>query len=256
MILPEDFNSIPPNLLLLLSLAPEVNLQSLATQNPSVQFISIGTPNLEPLSNHSLLAPEGLPLAQQAFISGYSAAVLTKDWRIGLIIEADDSDYQIFVKAFRNGIVYYCGLCRLAYPPFHDYPISYRLPSAATEEDWLAASEFLATYAIETIYIFSPNPNPTVLQSLSEDGIVFLGDHEHDPQLKDMWLATIRPAPELIIRERWADLMDGRGGWMEDSPIVIENVNEMLFSQGRQRWVEETLEDLMDGFIEPGDTSQ
>ena len=151
---------------------------------------------------------------------------------------------------------YYCGLCRLAYPPFHNYPIAYQLSPDPSDEDWMIAAEFLQSYSIETIMLFSYEPSLPTMQYLIDKGVTLLGIQEPPQVLESGWASTIRFAPELPIREHWEDLREGTGGWVRDVPIFFENINDELFSAGRQRWVNETLNELLEGFIEPGDSSR
>ena len=98
----EEFLEFPPNLRLFIALPPDPGIQELALNHPEVQFLAIGIPGLEPQQNLSLLGPEGFPLDQQAFIAGYTSAVLTKDWRIGMIAEFDSESFQAINNAFSN----------------------------------------------------------------------------------------------------------------------------------------------------------
>ena len=70
--------------------------------------------------------------------------------------------------------------------------------------------------------------------------------------LEDSWITTLRIAPEKILEEHWDDLISNQGGWVEEIPIQLENVNDELFSIGKQNWVDEMLNDLVGGFIDTG----
>jgi len=254
--IPHENNlEIPPNLRLFIALPPDPGIQELALNHPDIQFLAIGIPGLDPQQNLSILGPEGFPFDQQAFIAGYASAVLTKDWRIGMIAEFDSERFQEITKAFANGVVFYCGLCQLAYPPFHDYPITYQLPQDPSQEDWQNAIDFLLSYSTETIFILSSEPNHSVLQNVVDTGILLLGDQEPPQSFQSAWAATLRFAPEDAIRNLWEDLGVNTSGWIEDIPLIFDNINDDLFSIGRQRWVNEVLVDLTEGFIEPGDAN-
>jgi hypothetical protein len=248
----KDTLEIPPNLRLFIALPPDPGIQELALNHPELQFLAIGIPGLVPQQNLSILGPEGFPFDQQAFIAGYTSAVLTKDWRIGMIAEFDSERFQEINKAFTNGVVFYCGLCQLAYPPFHDYPITYQLPQNPSQEDWQNAINFLLSYSTETIFILSSEPNHSVLQNVVDKGILLLGDQDPPQSFQSAWAATVRFAPEDAIRELWEDLGLNTSGWIENIPLIFDNINDDLFSIGRQRWVNETLKDLREGFIETG----
>jgi len=190
-----DFDVIPPNLRLLISLPPDPGIQDLALQNPDIQFLAIGMLGLEPQQNLSILAGDGFPIDQQAFIAGYASAVLTKDWRIGLIAEVDSEAYQAINESFINGVIYYCGLCRLAYPPFHNYPITTQLSPGSVEEEWMTAADLLLSYSVDTIFIYSYEPSLSTLEYLAGKGIALIGIQD--------------PTQELALSSwRWKRWMD------------------------------------------------
>lgn len=250
-----EFDSIPPNLRLLVSLPPDPDIQDLALHNPGIQFLAIGIPGLDPQNNLSILSPDGFPIDKQAFISGYASAVITKDWRVGMIVEADTDSLKVVNQAFTNGFIFYCGLCLSAYPPFQNYPIIYSLSADPSEEEWMNASDFLLSYSVETILIYSYHPSLSALQYLINKGIILFGIQEPPQELDSGWASAIRFVPEALIQEHWGDLSDGTGGWMDEIPIQFDNINAELFSTGRQRWVNDTLTELLGGFIEAGDPS-
>jgi hypothetical protein len=248
-----EFEEVTPDLKLLISLPPDPGLQDLALQNPDIHFLAIGIPGLQTQANLSILSPEGLPIDQQAFIAGYTSAILTKDWRIGLILDAESERANVVKEAFSNGIVYYCGLCQLAYPPFHYYPIIYEFSSEPSKEDWLLASESLLSYAVETAYIYSENLNLAAMEHLVENGVTLIGIQDPPIELNENWATTIRFNFEEVIHKHWDTIINNLNGVVDIVPIRFINTNADLFSTGRQLWAEETLQDLLQGNILPMD---
>jgi len=104
------------------AIQPDTALNELSSAYPEIQFIAIGSENLERHNNLSLLGPDGFRQDQLAFLAGYLSAVLTFDWRIGAISDVPLEIRPIIDISFSNGMKFYCGLCQLSYPPFNTYP--------------------------------------------------------------------------------------------------------------------------------------
>jgi hypothetical protein len=60
--------------------------------------------------------------------------------------------------------------------------------------------------------------------------------------------------PEDVLIEKWGDITSGNGGWIEHIPIVLEDVDSSIFSDGRQRFIDQVLFDIQAGFIDPAVT--
>jgi hypothetical protein len=58
-------------------------------------------------------------------------------------------------------------------------------------------------------------------------------------------------SPELVLESRWDDVLNNDGGWVESIPIVLEDINNELLSEGKQRFFEQILFDVYAGFVEP-----
>jgi hypothetical protein len=233
-------------------LPPDPGLQTIAFENPDIQFLSIGISGLQPASNLNIIGPDGFREDRIAFIAGYISTVLTKDWRSGLINQAPSEWTTAINQSFTNGVVYYCGICQLTYPPYYDYPISTSLSEAATDSDWESAINTLISQSVRTVFIYSSEVNLPALENLSQNGIALFGTNSPPDALEESWITTIRFAPETKIRDHWEDLVNQNGGWVEEVPIILDNVNGVLFSVGKQDWVQEIIDDVVGGYIETG----
>ena len=67
------------------------------------------------------------------------------------------------------------------------------------------------------------------------------------------WAVSLRPAEILpVVLELLPDLLNGEAGVKIAMPLTLLDVNPDLFSPGRQRLAQETLDDLLAGFIDTG----
>jgi hypothetical protein len=233
-------------------LPPDPGLESVSSEYPEIQFLSIGIPGLQPFSNLSILGSEGFREDQMAFIAGYISSVITKDWRSGLINQASSEWQEVINQSFINGMVYYCGICQLTYPPYYDYPILTTLSEDASDLEWGNAADLLISQAVETVFIYTNDLNLSVLEHLSQNGLVFFGLNPPPNHVENSWIATIRWAPETNVESHWDDLVSQSGGWVEEMPIIVEDVNESILSTGKQRWIQEVIDDVIRGYIGTG----
>jgi hypothetical protein len=65
---------------------------------------------------------------------------------------------------------------------------------------------------------------------------------------------TIQPDVIKAIQNAWPQLISGQGGIIVQSPLGLAEVDPSLLSEGKQRLVEQTLNDLQSGFINTGTT--
>ncbi len=229
-------------------LPPDPGLADLIKAAPQTQFVAIGFENLQPANNLSVIGPQGFRPDQQAFMAGYIAAILTNDFRTGIITQAgvDNSTIQ---NAFTNGVRYFCGLCRPAFPPYVVYP---QAAEIATDGGWQAAADTLLQDAVSTIYITPGSSSAELLNYLVESGANLIGGQTPPDALLSEWIATIMPDPSSGMSQIWPDLMAGKGGDIVPMPLRLANIDSALLNPARQRLVDATLNDLVNGYIEAG----
>jgi len=206
-------SDLEQNVKVVFSLPPDPGLNDLAARHPTVQFVAIG-------------------------IHGLS--------------DADNSiDESASNLAFQNGVKFYCGLCRQAYPPFHSYPLGIEASSseiAPVQE----AINTLSDLDVDTIYL-SPELSAAASEEMLEGpGLGFVGGESPENDLGEKWIATVRAAPELAIAEIWDRVWMGEGGGTVSMPIIIEDINPERLTLGRESWMQEILQDLIDGYIDTG----
>ena len=230
---------------------PDPAISELSSTYPEIKFIAIGSENLERRDNLSLLGPDGFRQDQLAFLAGYLSAVLTFDWRIGAISDVPLETRPIIDNSFSNGMKFYCGLCLLSYPPFHTYPMDAFIGSEDPEQEWLVGADFMLSNSVDTVFFYAHEINLSVASLLTENDVLLLGVTSPPESLKSSWIATLKMSPELVLESRWDDVLNNDGGWVEPIPITLEDINNELLSEGKQRFFEKLLFDVLAGFVEP-----
>jgi hypothetical protein len=241
------------HVVLVAALAPGDEISELIRSSPGTQFITIGSSELPPQNNLTVITTESPRIDHQAFMAGVIGAIITPDWRIGVI-----SMEELSSQAFVNGGVYFCGLCRQVYPPFFDaqgtyikFPLQYTLPENAGEQDNQDAAQYMIDRGVKTVYLPSGVGTPELLNTLEQGGINIiaasrLGD------IRSNWIATLGSNPIEPLRELLPGLLEGSGGQQAFVSLEITDINPNLFSLARQRLANSILEDLEAGYISTG----
>ncbi len=237
---------------LVIALPPVPDLDSLIASAPATQFLAVGIAGLTEAPNLTRIGPEGLRPDQQAFLAGYLAAVITPDWRVGVISPASTESGEAARQGFLSGVRFFCGLCLPEFPPYAGYPLSSDLPPGADEATWRAAADLLLAGSVKTIYL-EPSIDQEALRAyLAGNGITLIGSASPPSALAGRWAASIRPDIRGAMEEAWPmSALDGDGGGIP-LPIILADVNESLVSPGRQRLVESLITDLAKGLIGTG----
>jgi hypothetical protein len=241
-----------PGVRLVVAMPPDPGIANLAAANPQVQFLAVGIPGVQAADNLSVIGSEGDRPDQQGFLAGYLASVITKDWRAGVISRGDTVEGKSARLGFTNGVIFYCGLCRPAYPPFVQYPQYVELTAGAGQAEQQAAADILIQNAVQTVYVFPGAGDDSLLEYLAQAGVDLIGSGTAPQNLRSNWVASIRVDEAGAIRQIWPRLMSGEKGIEISAPLVLADQNLALFSAGRQHLVEKMLADLLTGFIDTG----
>ncbi len=232
-------------------LPPDPGLNDLADRYPAVQFVAIGIHGLSAADNLTRIGPDGLGADHVGFIAGVLSAAVTPDWRVGAVSLQNSGEEQASNLAFQNGVKFYCGLCRQAYPPFHSYPLGVEAATSETSAVQDAINSLL-NLDVDTIFL-SPELSATVsAEMLAGPDLSYIGGDSPGDDLGEKWIATVRIAPEVAIAEIWDNVWVGEGGGTMSMPVVIEDINSERLTPGREAWVQEILQDLIDGYIDTG----
>ena len=249
-------DDLEPALRVVIVLPPDPGLLELAPAAPQAQFLSVNIPDMVAGGNLSVLANTDRPdLA--AFISGYITAMITEDYRVGLMIPKDDPVGQVTLTAFKNGFDYYCGSCNpYIFPPWCSttpcYPQYIEIPAEEDPVTYNAYSDFLFLQRqVETMYISPQLATPELLTYLSSNGILVISDFS--PQKKyGNWVATIQPDVIHAIESAWPQLIAGNGGINITSPLVLADVSPEHLPPGKELNAQDVLAQLQAGYISTG----
>jgi len=244
-------SDLEQNAKVVIYLPPDPGLNDLVAQHPTVQFVAIGIQGLSDAHNLTRIGPDGMGADQVGFIAGVISAVVTPDWRVGAVSVLNSGEEHASNLAFQNGVKFYCGLCRQAYPPFHSYPLGVEASTSeiAAVQD---AINLLSNLDVDTIFLSPELSAAASAEMLEGPGLSYIGGESPGDDLGEKWIATVRAAPELAIAEIWDRVRAGERGGTVPMPVIIEDINPDRLTPGREAWVKEILQDLIDGYIDTG----
>jgi hypothetical protein len=239
-----------PTLKVVIVLPPDPGLTALAPTAPHVQFLSVNIPNLVAGGNVSVLAGDS-QVELPAFLAGYTAAMITPEYHIGMLIPDGDPNAQLAAQAFANGRTFYCGLCNTFYYTPITYPAIYAIPATEDPKNYGGYANILINDRhVDTLYIYPSLAKDDFLSYVGTQGVSIIGTSM--PAVRPGgWVMTIRPDTIKAIQSAWPKLIAGQGGLNVQSPIGIADVDPALLSLGRLRLVQETLDGLLAGHISP-----
>jgi hypothetical protein len=226
---------------LLIALPPDSGLQAWAESHPGVQTASLGIAGLQPASNLSVIAPDGIRYDQLGFALGYLAAMVTPEYRVGALALESSAANLALARGFVAGGTYYCGLCRPVHPPYVEYP-AYLEGMPAN-----LAAEGLSTLLVA--------PQPLSLTDLglpasSEVALVGLG--EPAGELAPAWIASADFDVAAALGAAWTQSQSGQGGTTIPLNIRFHSVDPSVVTEGRLALAEALLADISAGLIDTG----
>lgn len=241
-------DDITDHVRLVVALPPAEELSDLIASAPETRFLALGFAELPQADNLVQLGAQAAPLDQQAFLAGYLGAVITPEWRVGVV----QNPGSTAGRAFRNGVVYFCGLCRPSAPPYDEYPLISELEASAGEAEMQAAVDALTVRGVKTIYVAPGVDQEGIYGYIAQAGVNIIGSVAPPAEAEDRWIASIQadwlPAALEII----PGLLQGQVEDVSVSTLALTHRNPDLFSPGRQALVEKLLLDLTGGYIDTG----
>ena len=240
-----------PGLQIAVVLPPDPGIAALAAAAPKVQFLAINLPGVTAGGNISALGSSNQSDVA-AFVVGYTAAMISTDFHTGMLVPQNSPDAQRAMVAFQNGASYYCGICQ----PFYYSPVSYPqfldIPASEAKTNYPAyANILLGEKKVYTLYLYPDIAIKELTDFLGTTGAQIIGTSLPNPKPAG-WVMTIRPDETKAIQKAWPDLVAGKGGLNVQSPLGLEDVDPNLLSPGKERLVQQVLDDLQAGRIYTG----
>ena len=241
---------LEPGLQIVIALAPDPGIAALAAAAPNVQFLAINIPGITPGGNISVLGGNSQSDIA-AFLAGYTAALITDDYRIGMMLPKDNADAVRAFNAYTSGMTFYCGTCRPFYYLPWSFPQYIDIPADEDVTHYNAFSDILILqYKVRTIYLYPDIATEDLMTYIGTTGTLMIGTKTPE-QLPAGWVMTIQPDVVKAIQNAWPQLISGQGGVTVQSPLGLSDIDPSLLSAGKRRLVEQMLQDLQAGYVGP-----
>lgn len=222
---------------------------TLFADNPEVEFLIVGSAELTG-SNVSVLAAAPEYPWQVGFVAGYTAAVLSSEWRTGaLFVEGQEAGG--LPEGYAAGARYYCGLCSPLYPPFVSYPITATVPDGADGQTVAGAIGTLNQSGIQSLFLVGFDHLATPPADFG--ALALVGYSDFGGQVPNWWHAA-------VVSGSPTDLADLVSGWLQGEAggsvqvnwtLEILSVDEAVLTPGRLENVKSVLPGLSSGLIAP-----
>ena len=241
---------LEPGLKVVIALPPDPGIAAVAVAAPDVQFLTINIPDVTAGGNISVLGNNSQSDIS-AFLAGYTAALITDDYRIGMILPKDNADAILALNAYAAGMKFYCGICRPLYFFPGAFPQFVEIRAEEEKANYNAYADILILqYKVNTIYLYPDIATADLITYIGTTGVSMIGTISPE-QRPAGWVMTIQPDVIKAIQNAWPELINGRGGITVQSPLGLGDIDPNLLSPGKQRLVEQTLSDLQAGLITP-----
>jgi hypothetical protein len=249
---------LEPGLQIVIALPPDPGIAALAAAAPDVQILAINMEGITAGGNISVLA-NGSQNEIAGFLAGYTAALITDDYRIGMMLPKENPDAARAALAFRNGMVFHCGTCKpVFFPPFclaenlqACYPQYIEIPKDEDKARYGPYADYLIIQRkVQTLFLYPDVATLDLETYIGTTGALMIGTQTPE-QLPAGWVMTIQPNVVKAIQNAWSPLAAGQGGQTVQSPLGLSDVDPSLLSPGKQRLVEKMLDDLQAGYVSP-----
>jgi hypothetical protein len=188
----------------------------------------------------------------QAFIAGYIAMLISEDWRSAGLLISDDPTGGRLAEAFTNGAYFYCGSCTPIYPPYDaSLPATASLPSTSDANAWRASVDPMIANHTYDMYVMAEAASPDLMAYLASLGMRLFGTSTPSDTYRSNWVVTIQLDPWTVLSEHWNEILAGAAGMTLSADIRLSDIDQATFGEGKQRLVEEVIQQLVEGQIYP-----
>ena len=233
-----------PGIQIIVLIGVPTTASDLIQNHPEIQFLIIGETDIQPGANVSTIGSEGLPRHEQSFLAGYIAALITPEWRVGMMMA--ETEPTELADTFRRGIKFYCGLCRQTFPPFYDYPIVEIVEVGEVSQAFQSLSDFSVNTAYVSEGVIAQSDSIEEWDGLS---INVIGEAPPLGAVRSNWVVTIQFDLESPIKSVWTSLIDGNGGKELPISFVLTDINDDLLSQGKFDHANSVIDEVVEGYI-------
>jgi hypothetical protein len=144
-------------------------------------------------------------------------------------------------------------LCNPKYAPTginYIYPKYIDLPVDANDLQVNANIDFLVDRAVNTFYIVPGVGSQNIYRTLVGNQKLIIGSgSDYNDEYKDFWVVSLDYDLIESLHEIWPEFLLAEEGIEKTPPLLLNDINYELLSEGKLILVEKVLKDVTDGFI-------
>jgi hypothetical protein len=241
-------NDLEPALRIVITMVAQEDLVAMANKAPQAVFLVVNLAGVTPGGNISVMGDGDTSMDKIGFTAGVIASTITEDYHTGVLIKKDDADGVLIADSFKAGQQYFCGLCNHVVDAFTFYPQVQDIPADAKPNEYGAYADILIRQRVETIFIQPGLDIPELIEALKGSSAMMIGT-QTPPGNVPGWVVTIMPDYLEAIKQTFPDLLAGTGGKSYLSPLSFKDANPNLFGEGKQAYVREVLQKVLNGSL-------
>ncbi|RME05883.1 MAG: hypothetical protein D6803_07900 [Anaerolineae bacterium] len=104
--------------------------------------------------------------------------------------------------------------------------------------------------SVETVYVVPGAGDEDLLRYLAQSGVHLIGGETPPEDVRGSWVASFAFSSWEAFQQFWPRFAAGEDGQAVPVTLSLEDVNPGLLSPGRQRLVEEVMQNLLAGYIQ------
>ena len=242
--------TITPDVKIIVFLNHPENLGTLAANATGTQFAAISEQNWNPPSNVTIIRIND---NNAAFLSGYIASIIAPNYRVGALLASENTEQNL---AFKNGMIYYCGLCASSINPLNTYPVISTQSAGSAPETWQAAFDEINASKVNVVYLTKEAVSAQLLSYLSAMDVAVISNQSLLEEGRSRWAGTIYSDSLTPIREIWNDMLSGAGGKIVNASIKISDTQALTvqdgtvwISPGKLIWIDKMIQLLREDQI-------
>ena len=233
------------------SMASAAEIHTLAPAAQNVQFLAVGAGEVPTGGNVHAMTGSGVSVAQRAFLAGYTLALTTTDYRVGVLSQAGTADGMATRDGFIIGAQYYCGICNSRYAPILFYPFAAEITDPANPVDWQTAADTLLTNAVTAMYVQPEVSSSDLMTYLQTRNVrVILAEGQAGVGGANV-VAVLSSSGAVDLAPALDDLLVGLSVGTVTSSIDFTSINEEIITPGRLGLIERVKAELLAGEIQP-----
>jgi hypothetical protein len=226
----------------------------LVESHPDTMFMLIAVSGVTPSKGLAIVGPDGIREDKLAFLSGIISALVTPEWRVGVLAIGDTGVGLAALESYLQGAIFFCGLCRPAYPPYHEYPTSVRVGDTS-EESIQASLEQLKALSVSTTgftHEFQTEVIDLAIGTFNSPHSLWIGPTAPTESYRSQWVVTVRPDPARVLSDIFERLIQGDEEIIVPMPIGLFEINDEVLTEGKLRYILNARDDLEVGVIDTG----